>query len=347
MVDTRADADDRLIERLLDSPHYGERWGRIWLDAARYADSDGYEKDKSRRVFFYRDWVTSAFNRDMPYDQFIIEQIAGDQLPGATQDQVTATGFLRNSMINEEGGIDPEQFRMEAMYDRLDCIGKSVLGLTIQCAQCHSHKYDPLTQEEYYRIFAFLNNSHEANVAVYTPEEQRKRVEIAHQAGEIEALIRHQNPDWPQRLAAWEQRVSHDQPDWVVVRPEVDEESTGGAKYLLMEDGSFLQQGYAPTKHTVQMTVKTPVAPITAFRIELLTDPNLPLDGPGRSIQGTTAPLTEFQVTAAAAKRHEQAGEKSSSLLAAADVQSERGTAGSHLRRSQQSQAGHRAGRLC
>ncbi len=158
-----------LVERLLESPHYGERWGRIWLDAARYADSDGYEKDKSRQVYFYRDWVIGAFNRDLPYNQFIIEQIAGDQLPGATQDQIVATGFLRNSMINEEGGVDPEQFRMEAMFDRMDCIGKGILGLTIQCAQCHSHKYDPLTQDEYYGMFAFLNNADEANVAVYTP----------------------------------------------------------------------------------------------------------------------------------------------------------------------------------
>ena len=129
-----------------------------WLDAARYADSDGYEKDKPRQVWFYRDWVINAFNRDLPYDQFVIEQIAGDLLPNATQDQIVATGFLRNSMINEEGGVDPEQFRMEAMFDRMDAIGKGVLGLTIQCAQCHNHKFDPLTQEEYYRLFAFLNN---------------------------------------------------------------------------------------------------------------------------------------------------------------------------------------------
>ena len=160
---TRAEAYEKQVERLLASPHYGERWGRIWLDAARYADSDGYEKDKPRQVWFYRDWVINALNRDLPYDQFIIEQIAGDLLPDATQDQVVATGFLRNSMINEEGGIDPEQFRMEAMFDRMDAIGKGILGLTIQCAQCHNHKYDPLTQEEYYRMFAFLNNDHEAN----------------------------------------------------------------------------------------------------------------------------------------------------------------------------------------
>ena len=115
--------------------------------------------------------MIGALNRDLPYDQFIIEQLAGDQLPGATQDQIVATGFLRNSMLNEEGGIDPEQFRMEAMFDRMDAIGKSVLGLTIQCCQCHNHKFDPITQEEYYRLFAFLNNDHESQPTVYTPEE--------------------------------------------------------------------------------------------------------------------------------------------------------------------------------
>ena len=131
------------MDRLLASPHYGERWGRIWLDAARYADSNGYEKDAPRTVWSYRDWVINALNSDLPYDRFVIEQIAGDLLPNATQDQRVATGFLRNSMINEEGGVDPEQFRMEAMYDRMDAIGKGILGVTIQCAQCHDHKYDP------------------------------------------------------------------------------------------------------------------------------------------------------------------------------------------------------------
>ena len=111
------------------------------------------KKDKPRFVWFYRDWVVNALNRDLPYDQFIIEQIAGDLLPNPTQDQRVATGFLRNSMINEEGGADPEQFRMEAMFDRMDAVGKSILGVTVQCTQCHDHKYDPLTQEEYYRLF--------------------------------------------------------------------------------------------------------------------------------------------------------------------------------------------------
>ena len=140
LADTSTDAEVKQIERLLKSPHYGERWGRHWLDAARYADSDGFEKDKSRQVWFYRDWVVESLNRDLPYNQFIIEQIAGDLLPDPTQDQIVATGFLRNSMLNEEGGVDPEQFRMDAMFDRMDAIGKSILGLTIQCTQCHSHK---------------------------------------------------------------------------------------------------------------------------------------------------------------------------------------------------------------
>jgi hypothetical protein len=300
LADTRRDAYARLVDRLLDSPHYGERWGRIWLDAARYADSDGYEKDKSRQVFAYRDWVIDALNRDLPYNEFIVEQIAGDLLTGTSQGHRVATGFLRNSMINEEGGIDPEQFRMEAMFDRMDCIGKAVLGLTIQCAQCHSHKYDPLTQEEYYRMFAFLNNSHEANIAVYSPEDQMKRAEILRKTREIEEDLKHREPAWRERMAEWEKRVAGDQPKWHVVRPEVDDESTGGEKELPMEDGSYLSQGYAPTKHTLKMTMKTDLTPITAFRLELLNDPNLPLGGPGRSIKGTGA-LTEFRVEAAPA----------------------------------------------
>lgn len=300
LADQRPDAYDRQVERLLRSPHYGERWGRHWLDAARYADSDGYEKDKSRQVWAYRDWVINALNRDLPYNQFVRDQIAGDLLPNPTQDQLVATGFLRNSMINEEGGVDPEQFRMEAMFDRMDAIGKSVLGITIQCAQCHTHKYDPLTQEEYYRMFAFLNNSYEANIPVYTPEEQRLRADIFRQIHDIEADLQHRTPDWRERMARWEKDVSQGQPTWTVVRPSVDDISTGGQKYLPMPDGSFLAQGYAPTKHRVKMTVTTDVQPITAFRLELLTDPDLPLGGPGRSIKGTGA-LSEFDVEVASA----------------------------------------------
>src|SRR5262245_15696185 len=300
LKDTSSRAYEKQVERLLASPHYGERWGRLWLDAARYADSDGFEKDKPRSVWFYRDWVINALNQDKPYDQFIIEQVAGDLLANATQEQRVATGFLRNSMVNEEGGIDPEQFRMEAMFDRMEAIGKGILGLTIQCAQCHNHKFDPLKQEEYYRLFAFLNNSHEAVVAVYTPEEQIQRANIFRRTREIEAELQHRNPDWQERMTAWEERVKNNQPQWMVFQPQVDEISTDGSRYAALPDGSFLAGGYAPAKHRVKMTLKTDVQNITAFRLELLNDPNLPLGGPGRSSKGTCA-LTEFEVEAAPA----------------------------------------------
>ncbi len=319
--DFLADKSDRAYEkvgdRLLSPPQYGERWARLWLDAARYADSDGFEKDKPRFVWAYRDWVINAFNRDLPYDQFIIQQIAGDLLTdkpeapakespslavqacaSSTQDPLTATGYLRNSMINEEGGIDPEQFRMEAMFDRMDAIGKGILGLTIQCAQCHNHKFDPLKQTEYYRLFAFLNTCNEANVAVYTPEEQMKRADLFRQIRAIEAGLRHREPKWPELMAAWERQVRHDQPAWKIVRPQLD--STGDEKYSLQEDGSVRAAGYAPTKHSPEFTGPTDLKTITGVRLEVLNDPNLPLGGPGRSIRGLFA-LTEFRVFAAPA----------------------------------------------
>ncbi|MBO0725305.1 MAG: DUF1549 domain-containing protein, partial [Blastocatellia bacterium] len=303
--DRSPNAYEKQVERLLASPHYGERWGRHWLDAARYADSDGFEKDKQRSVWFYRDWVINALNADKPYDQFVIEQIAGDLLPPksdpkATQDQIVATGFLRNSMINEEGGVDPEQFRMAAMFDRMEAIGKGILGLTIQCAQCHNHKFDPLKQEEYYRMFAFLNNSYEGSVPVYTPEEQMKRANIISRIREIEAALQERTPDWRKRMAEWEAKTAKDQPEWIVVKPEVEDLSNGGQKYLPLKDGSFLAQGYAPTKHRVKMSATVDKQNITAFRLELLTDANLPMGGPGRSVKGAGA-LTEFEVEAAPA----------------------------------------------
>jgi hypothetical protein len=219
-------------------------------------------------------------------------------LPNASQDQIVATGFLRNSMNNEEGGIDPEQFRMEALFDRMDALGKSVLGLSIGCAQCHNHKYDPLTQEEYYRLFAFLNDTHEGNVTVYSPDEQMRRSAILRQVRDIEADLQHRTPEWRKQLARWEQSVKNNQPDWLIIRPEVDDDSTGGQKFLLQKDGSFLAQGYSPVKNRVKMTVQVDLPTITAFRLELLTDPNLPRGGPGRSVKGMSA-LTEFEVEAA------------------------------------------------
>ncbi|MFO0849614.1 MAG: PSD1 and planctomycete cytochrome C domain-containing protein [Gemmataceae bacterium] len=320
LADDRPDAYERLVDRLLASPHFGEKWARPWLDAARYADSDGFEKDKPRFVWFYRDWVINALNRDLPYDRFVIEQIAGDLLPNATQDQLVATGFLRNSMINEEGGVHPEQFRMEAMFDRMDAIGKGVLGLTVQCGQCHSHKFDPISQTEYYRLFAFLNNAHEASPTVYTPAEQMKRAEVLRAVKDIEADLKHKHPDWQARMAAWEKSVAGDQPKWTVVRPDVDDLSTGGQKYLPQPDGSLLAQGYAPTKHAVKLAWTTTEKDITGFRLELLNDPNLPRNGPGRSLEGTGA-LTEFEAWYAPADKADGKFERVKFKRATADVE--------------------------
>ena len=281
-----------LADKLLSSPHYGERWGRHWLDAAHYADSNGYEKDPMRFIWFYRDWVINAFNRDLPYDQFIIEQLAGDQLPKATQDQIVATGFLRNTMVNEEGGVDPEQFRMEAMFDRMDVIGKSILGLTINCSQCHNHKYDPISQEEYYRMFAYLNNDNEPWRVVYTPSEQKQRAETLQRVAKLEAKLQHENTDWVPRMKAWTDKLRAVEVPWRTMSFEDD--PSGGEKALRQADGSILAQGYAPTKSDVKFQAKlsAPIK-ISAFRLELMNDPNLPAYGPGRSQKGTAA-LTEF-----------------------------------------------------
>ena len=161
VADTSADAYEKVVDRLLASPHYGERWGRHWLDLARYADSDGYTIDGPRQIWKYRDWVISALNRDLPFDRFVIEQIAGDLLPNPTTDQLIATGFHRNTPSNFEGGIDFEQYRVEAVADRVATTGAAFLGLTIGCARCHDHKYDPITQREFYQLFAFFNSTDE------------------------------------------------------------------------------------------------------------------------------------------------------------------------------------------
>lgn len=184
-----------LIESLLSSPHHGERWGRHWLDMARYADSNGYSIDAPRSIWKYRDWVIDAFNKDMPFDQFTVEQIAGDLLPNATAEQKTATGFHRNTQINEEGGIDKEQFRIESVVDRVNTTGSTFLGLTLGCAQCHDHKFDPISQKEYFQLFAFLNNQDEPNFSLGTPEEIEKLEQNRALIKQLEDQIREQEKD--------------------------------------------------------------------------------------------------------------------------------------------------------
>jgi hypothetical protein len=187
VADPSPDAYESTVDRLLASPHYGERWGRHWLDLARYADSNGYTIDSARTIWLYRDWVIQALNADMPFDQFTIQQLAGDLLdPGPAGSQVppgmdprVATGFHRNTTINEEGGTDPEQFRVEAVVDRVNTTGSVWLGLTVGCAQCHTHKYDPITQREYYQLFAFFNDQEEPVLSLAGAEQTRQHEQLA------------------------------------------------------------------------------------------------------------------------------------------------------------------------
>jgi hypothetical protein len=172
--DPREDAYEQVVNRLLGSPHYGERWGRQWLDIARYADSNGYTIDGARSIWKYRDWVIEAFNRDLPFDQFTIEQLAGDMLPDATIEQKIATGFHRNTMVNEEGGTDKEQFRVEAVVDRVSTTGVAFMGLTLGCARCHDHKFDPISQREFYQLFAIFNGADEPTLPVPTQQQSKE-----------------------------------------------------------------------------------------------------------------------------------------------------------------------------
>ncbi len=187
-------AYEKVVDRLLASPHYGERWARHWLDLARYADSDGYEKDTGRpHAWRYRQWVIDALNRDLPYDQFAVEQLAGDLLPGATPEQRAATGFHRNTLTNREGGVDQEQYRVEAVVDRVNTTAKVFLGTTLGCCQCHDHKYDPFSQREYYQFFAFFNRDQEVDLPAMLPGEAERlakaKANHAARLKELEAAV--------------------------------------------------------------------------------------------------------------------------------------------------------------
>jgi hypothetical protein len=204
LADLRPDAYERVVERLLHSPHYGERWGRHWLDLARYADSNGYSVDAPRSIWPWRDWVVNAFNADQPFDQFVIEQLAGDLLPDATREQRIATGFHRNTQLNEEGGIDPEQFRIESVLDRVNTTGTALLGLTVGCAQCHDHKFDPLSQREYFQLYAFFNQQDEPSLEAGSSEQfatrDAVRARMKPLRAELDALAETLKP----KFADWE-----------------------------------------------------------------------------------------------------------------------------------------------
>jgi hypothetical protein len=208
LADVRPGAYEHLVDRLLASPHYGERWARHWLDLARYADSNGFNIDAPRSIWKYRDWVIDAFNRDLPFDQFTIEQMAGDLLPKAALAQKVATGFHRNTLLNQEGGIDLEQFRVESVVDRVNTTGAVFLGLTVGCAQCHDHKYDPISQKEYFQLFAFLNNADEPNLALPTPAEVQQLKKIRDQIVGLQAAVRNIDTTSQAGQRDWEKDIS-------------------------------------------------------------------------------------------------------------------------------------------
>nr|UXE44321.1 hypothetical protein Hi04_10k_c2089_00009 [uncultured bacterium] len=269
--DRQPGAYERLVDRLLASPHYGERWARRWLDLARYADTNGFEKDRQRSVWPYRDWVINALNADMPFNEFTIEQIAGDMLPNATADQRIATGFHRNTMLNEEGGIDPLEYRYYSMVDRVATTGTTWLGLTLGCCQCHSHKFDPITQREYYRVMACMDNAEEITIDVTKPDIADKRKALEKQIAEREAHLADRFPvdrkfEWKQAKIAAVQTKS-------------------GAKAAIQADGSALISGVNPETDSYTITLSDDVA-VDAIRLEALPDPSLGGLGPGRTPHG-------------------------------------------------------------
>ena len=292
-------AYEKLVDRLLASPHYGERWARPWLDLARYADSHGFEKDRPRVMWKYRDWVVDALNRDMPFDRFTIEQIAGDMLPDAAQDQVIASGFHRNAMTNEEGGIDPEEAHYEVLVDRVNTTATVWLGTTLGCAQCHNHKYDPLTQRDYYRMMAFFTNTDydvrelgdgtkffEATMAVPTPEQEAKRKTIEAEMDRLKERLKTQTPALDRAQVLWEQAMRTEPLlRWKVLAP-TRVAAPGGVVLTPSHDGSLIAAGPNPGEAIYSIDSVAPLTRITAIRIEALPDPSLPKGGPGRDTYG-------------------------------------------------------------
>jgi hypothetical protein len=290
--DTRPDAYDLLVDRLLTSPHFGERWGRHWLDLARYADSDGYEKDSPRPFAWrYRNWVIDAINNDMPFDQFTIEQLAGDLLPNATVEQKVATGFHRNTLTNKEGGVDQEEFRVNAVIDRVNTTSTVWLGLTMACSQCHSHKYDPLLMHEYYGMFAFFNQGNEVDLPAPLPAEaaayaQAKTAYAAAHAPYLAAIADFEKTQLPDRLTAWEQGLDKSSlPTWTILEP-TSIAATGGVKFVRQADGSYLATGENKPVETYTLQFQGGMEGFTAFRLDAIPDPSLAAHGPGRTPHG-------------------------------------------------------------
>ncbi len=275
LSDAGPDAYERLVDRLLKSPHYGERWGRHWLDLARYADSNGYNIDDPREIWMYRDWVINALNRDLPFDQFVIEQIAGDLLPNPSKEQVVATGFHRNTLINMEGGIDFEQYRAEAVVDRVDTTGATFLGLTLGCARCHDHKYDPISQREFYQLYAFFNSidelsgekgeegrktAHEPLLEFGTPQAYARRDAIRAQIAVLETELADYEIQWEKSLKADARtKLSREVQEVLAVpREQRNEFQRDGLKKALKEFEPGYQERQAGIEALKQLGPKIP-----------------------------------------------------------------------------------------
>jgi mono/diheme cytochrome c family protein/uncharacterized small protein (DUF1192 family) len=307
LADTRPDGYERAVDRLLASPRFGERWARPWLDLARYADSNGYEKDNRRSAWPFRDWVIDALNADMPFDRFTIEQIAGDMLPDATTSQKIASGFHRNAMTNEEGGVDPDESLYEVLVDRVNTTTTVWLGSTIGCAQCHNHKYDPFSQKDYYRLMAFFQNTDytsktfgdgtrysEGQLDLASPEQAARRAALEKEIATLEATINAKTPVLAAAQARWEQSLRQAALSWTHLKPE-SVEATNGVELTIAQDDEIAVSGANPALTTYTITATTPHTNITGLRLEALPDATLPKGGPGRD------PYGHFRVTAISA----------------------------------------------
>lgn len=315
--DDRPEAYEMLVDRWLESPHFGERWGRHWLDMARYADSDGYEKDNPRPdAYRYRDWVIDAFNADMPFDQFTLEQLAGDLLPDANDMQRLATAFHRQTLTNTEGGTDQEQFRVEACFDRTETTGAVWLGLTIGCARCHTHKYDAITQREYYQLFAFFNNGDETTRVVPKSTGEIREYELAkaehdRQLNTLrEQLVAAQQSLLP-KLEQWERetqaalREAATKPLQRERLQPIAATSDSPVRFEIAKDSSVLVSGENPDQVTYTLIGKVDHA-FDTVRLDALMHKSLPAKGPGRVKHGNFV-LTEIIVEASATEDFQHA----------------------------------------
>ena len=310
LADTSPDAYEKLVDRLLASPHYGEKWAAPWLDLGRYADSNGYEKDNLRVAWKYRDWVINALNQDMSFKEFTIEQIAGDMLPHPTTDQLIATGFHRNTMLNEEGGVDHEEYRWYSLIDRTNTTASVWMGLTLGCAQCHNHKFDPFPQKEYYKFLAFFDNVQykdlnlgqgegnilEPELELPTPEQDKKAKEIRGEIAKLQAVLDTRTPELAAAQAKWEMEMKAAEGQWTMLVPS-HATSEGGATLSLLPDDSILAGGKNPDADTYTVQASTNLTGITGVRIEVLSDPSLPNGGPGRDSDGNFF-LSDFEAEA-------------------------------------------------